>query len=371
MLAGSGFLSWGVACCLAAVIPPQGAKVDRSAVDAIIKPFLKDKDYLALVVGVTRPEGRQIYAYGKYTLDGKTHAPAADTVFEIGSITKVFTGTLLADLVSAGKVRLDDPAQKYLPPDLKLPRRDDRDISLLHLATHSSSLPVQPPNIGIFALAHKSMKNPYSQYRLAELAKSLESIKLAKPIGCEVRYSNLGVGLLGHALAGADKAASYEDALTRHVTRPLGMNDTSIYLSDSQRQRFPPCHDQKGAETPPWDFACLEACGGLRSTTQDLLLFVEANLGRRQTPLERAFRLAHETWRDRGPPNDYVGLCWMHDPLKQSKGTMTWHNGGTFGSRSFLGFVPGKNVGVVILSNSSHPVDDQGFALLEKLAKDQ
>src|SRR6185369_646660 len=128
---------------------------DRSAIDEIVKPYLKDKPYLGLVVGITRPAGHQVLGYGQVTLDGKKQVPAGDTIFEIGSITKAFTGTLLADQVLAGTVRLDDPIQKHLPDGLTIPRRDDRDITLLHLATHTSGLPVQPPLIGLFALTTK------------------------------------------------------------------------------------------------------------------------------------------------------------------------------------------------------------------------
>jgi CubicO group peptidase (beta-lactamase class C family) len=340
---------------------------ERAAVDKLVLPFLKDKPYLGLVVGVTQPDGQSVYSYGKVTLGGKARPPGADTLFEIGSITKVFTGTLLADQVVAGRLRLDDPVQKHLPPEWKVPRRDDRDITLLHLATHSSSLPVQPPLIGLFALAHGEVRNPYRDYQKADLAKSLASIKLDRPIGCRFEYSNLGVGLLGHALAHAAGARGYEELLRQRITGPLGMADTGIRLTPDQAGRFPPCHAKDGKETPAWTFGCLEPCGGLRSTAHDLLRFESANLGQRKSTLDRAFQLAHQPWRDTNRQNDYVGLCWMREKLSRGGPDMVWHNGGTFGSRSFLGLVPKAGVGVVVLSNSGHPVDELAIAILRKL----
>lgn len=206
----SGFFSLFVFLCVLCdtVVSSscRAAEPDRAAVDELVKPFLKDKPYLGLVVGITRPTGHQVYGYGEVTLEGKKQVPDAATLFEIGSITKIFTGTLLADQVLGGVVRLDDPVQKYLAGDMVVPRRDDRDISLLHLATHTSSLPVQPPALGLIALVSKDPANPYAQFDEARLRQTLADVKLPRPIGSRFVYSNLGVGLLGHALAHAAKA---------------------------------------------------------------------------------------------------------------------------------------------------------------------
>jgi CubicO group peptidase (beta-lactamase class C family) len=348
---------------------PAAAADPRAAVDKIVQPFRKDKPYLGLVVGVTGPDGHHVYGYGKVKLGGKSQPPGPDTLFEIGSITKVFTGTLLADQATAGVVRLDDPAQKHLPADWKVPRRDDRDITLLHLATHSSSLPAVPPILTLLALVRGHPLDPWSTFKQADLARALAATRLSRPIGCRFEYSNLGVGLLGHALAHAARAKGYEELLRQRVTGPLGMADTRITLTADQAARFPRCHGKDGKETPAWTFGCLEACGGLHSTVHDLLQFADANLGRRQTALDRAIRLAHETWRDTNSRDAYVGLCWMHEKLSRGGPDMVWHNGGTFGSRSFLGLVPKAGLGVVVLSNSGHPVDDLAIAILRKLAE--
>jgi CubicO group peptidase (beta-lactamase class C family) len=358
---------WAVLALLVFAAAGRGAD-DRSAVDALVKPFLEDKPYLGLVVGTTGPEGHRVYGYGKVTLDGKEQIPAGDTFFEIGSITKAFTGTLLADQVLAGKVRVDDPAQKYLP-DLTLPRRDDRDITLLHLATHTSSLPVQPPLIGLFALTTKNPGDPYAEFDRARLKTTLDHIQLYRPIGSRFEYSNLGVGILGHALVGAAKSTSYEDLLIQRILGPLSLGDTRIHLSAAQTKRLAPGRTDKGKPTSNWTFACLEGCGGIRSTADDLLTFADASLGRRKTPLERAFHMAHEAWRELPHKGDFIGFCWIRQESSKGGGVTVWHNGGTGGYRTFLGLKPRSGVGVVVLSNSPHSVDALGTAILDHLDK--
>ncbi len=362
------FLCVSVSLWLAS--PCRAAEPDRAAVDELVKPFLKDKPYLALVVGVTRPAGHQVFGYGEVTLEGKKQVPDAATLFEIGSITKIFTGTLLADQVLCGEVRLDDPVQKYLPDNLMVPRRDDRDISLLHLATHTSSLPVQPSSLGLVALLSKDPFNPYAQFDEARLRQTLSDMKLPRPIGSRFVYSNLGVGLLGHALAHAAKAKSYEDLLVQRLAKPLGLADTRMQLAAELNKRFAPGHNKEGKPTSPWTFACLEACGGLRSTSHDLLIFVDAAMNRRKTPLSEAFRMAHQPWRETGRKGESVGLCWFRREQMVGKNDVLWHNGGTGGYRSFLALVPEKGIGIVLLSNSPHSLDALGDSILKKIAED-
>jgi serine-type D-Ala-D-Ala carboxypeptidase/endopeptidase len=196
---------------------------------------------------------------------------------------------------------------------------------------------------------------------------------LNRPIGSRFEYSNLGVGLLGHALAHAAKAQSYEELLVQRLAKPLGLADTRLQLSAEQTKRFAPGHDKEGKPTSPWTFATLEACGGLRSTAHDMLLFANAAMGRQKTPLSEAFRMAQQPWRETclGPTGrQSIGLCWFREPLPQIKDEWIWHNGGTGGFRSFLALVPAKNLGVVLLGNSPHSLDKLAEDIVKALAKD-
>jgi serine-type D-Ala-D-Ala carboxypeptidase/endopeptidase len=348
---------------LAVLATPAQAEDWKAVVEKPAGAIVKDKKYATVVVGVLDGNKEQVFAFGEW--DGK--APDRDSVYEIGSVTKVFTGILLADRVKAGVVKLDDPVQKHLPDGWMMPRRDDRDITLLHLATHTSGLP-KPPN-GFLAAVLTHPDDPFTHFDEAALKKGLPTTKIEPAIGARYEYSNLGVGLLGHALVHASRAESYEALVADRVLKPLGLGDTTITLTDSQRKRLIPGHDSRGRRQPNWDFPCLAGCGAIRSTVGDLLKFVKANAdpsGR----LRDALRMAQQNWRDVEPKQEEAGLCWIrYVSGKKEPPPKVWHNGETGGYHSFVGFVPGRG-GVVVLCNAAvFKVDDVGMAVLNKLAE--
>lgn len=314
----------------------------------------------AVVVGVLDGDRERVYPFGSW--GGK--APDRDSVYEIGSVTKAFTGTLLAASVKAGVVKLDDPAQSHLPDGWTLPRRDDRDVTLLHLATHTSGLTRLPHGSLPFLLAEP--KNPYAKFDPPALQKGLPDTPVRQAIGARHEYSNLGVGLLGHALAHASNVRTYEQALTDRVLKPLAMADTGIALAEGRKQRLIPGHTEAGNPQGNWDFGCIEACGALRSTAGDLLKFVKANAFP-AGPLADGLRSAQQSWREIQPGRHEIGLCWMRFVDKKAP-PLIWHNGQTGGYHAFVGFVPGRG-GVVVLCNvATGKVDDVGFAVLKHLA---
>ena len=147
------------------------------------------------MVGVIEPQGRRVVAYGSLN-QGDPRPLNGDTIFEIGSVTKVFTSLLLADMVQRGEVALADPVAKYLPADVKVPERGGRVITLVDLSTHTSGLPRMPSNFH-----PKDPANPYADYTVEQLYQFLSSYQLTRDIGSQFEYSNLGGGLLGQALA--------------------------------------------------------------------------------------------------------------------------------------------------------------------------
>jgi serine-type D-Ala-D-Ala carboxypeptidase/endopeptidase len=346
---------------LAIFATPAQAGNWKAVVERPVNAVINDKKDATVIVGVLDKEKEQIIAFGE--CDGRV--PDRDSVFEIGSVTKVFTGLLLADCANAGVVKLDDPVQIHLPKDWKVPQRDDRDISLLHLATHTSGLPPQAEGFAPFVIADR--QHPYAKYDVPALKKGLATTKLEYPIGSRHKYSNVGVGLLGHALSHASKSRSYDAILTERVLKPLGMDDTGVALSESRRKRLVPGHTAGGKRQDPWDFACIEACGALRSTVADLLKFVKSNADPRG-PLKDALVMTHQPWRVIAPDEEEIGLCWFR-LLTKKDSPKVWHNGQTGECHSFIGFVPGRG-GVAVLCNvASMKVDDVGFAVLEQLAE--
>ncbi|HTY64554.1 MAG TPA: serine hydrolase [Acidobacteriota bacterium] len=351
--------------CLLSVHPgTAAAQMAPSAVlsNEEIQKILEDrlgerKDRVGIVVGIIEPAGRRTVAYGSF--DKNDARPVrGNTVFEIGSTTKVFTSLLLADMVQHGEVALSDPVAKYLPSNVKVPERG-RAITLEDLARHRSGLPRLPTNFNAAA----NPLNPYAQYSVQQLYEFLSGYTLPRDVGAAFEYSNLGVGLLGHVLtlaAGKD----YETLVRTRICQPLGMIDTAIMLSPELKARLATGHDNRYEATPNWDLPTLAGAGALRSTADDMLSFLAAQLGYKSTVLDPAIALT----RAKRMPADgkmEIGLGWLMRPKKDSE--IVWHNGGTGGYRSFVGFDPKSRIGVVVLSNvnTQAGVDDIGFHLLD------
>jgi serine-type D-Ala-D-Ala carboxypeptidase/endopeptidase len=319
----------------------------------LVRRIDQQKQALGIVVGVIEPGGRRVVAYGNLA-NGDPRTVDGDTIFEIGSISKVFTSLLLADMVNHKEVALDDPAAKYLPEHVKLPERSGKSITLLDLATHSSGLPRLPSN-----LKPKDPGNPYAGYGVDDLYQFLSGYTLPRDPGSEVEYSNLGGGLLGHLLA-YRAGTDYESLIRSRITEPLGMPDTGITLSSSMKQRIATGHNALLAPVSYWDFTTLAGAGALRSSANDILTFMEAFLGYKESALASAMKAMLEVRRPVGKTKFEIGLGW------HIFGDGVWHNGGTGGFRSFIGYDPKSRIGVVALSNTSTPsgVDDIGIHLL-------
>lgn len=326
-----------------------------SAVRSILAARVEAGQATGLVVGLLENGETRIVTFGKSGGPGERPLDSA-TVFEIGSVTKVFTTTLLADMVRRGELRLDQPVAELLPNSVKVPARGDTLITLLDLATQHSGLPRLPSN-----LAPKEPTNPYSDYTVERLYDFLSHHALMRAPGTAYEYSNLGMGLLGHALA-LRAGKPYEAALIERVLKPLGMNDTRITLTGDMKARLAAGHDPSGAVVGNWDFAALAGAGALRSTAADMLRFVAANLDSNDTPISADLRETHRPRHPAGSPNVSIGLAWH---LLNSFGAeIVMHNGGTGGYRSFIGYDPAMRLGVVLLSNSSGDVDDIALHLL-------
>lgn len=439
--------------------------------------------HAGIVVGILRGGDQWVAGYGSF--DAGRQPPDEDAIFEIGSVTKVFTTLVLAEMVVRGDVALDDPAQKHLPSNVQMPKWRGQEITLFHLATHTSSLPRLPGNLWKTV---KDAANPYANYQVSDMYEFLSGHKLKRPIGSRVAYSNLGMGLLGHIL-GLVAGKSYEELVSEHILRPLGMNHTSIALSPEQQGRLAPGHTSRGKVTATWDIPALAGCGGLRSTAGDVLRFMAASMNCATGPLAEAVRLCQRlypktrkalpswtdyalalllsglsvlaqwgfglvpgdvffvlavswpilfatsslglapgllatattvagtcflqhghhfnwrpglvmvglmlsggfAWRRPGLRNRRVMLGWQYQRLYQLDGVgidaqnvwvsmarrlflpfkrgprFVWHNGGTGGYASFVGFTPETEAAVVVLANSAKSVDSVGVEILKLL----
>lgn len=256
-------------------------------------------------------------------------------VFQIGSVGKTITATLLADAVRRGEVRLDERLDAFLPPGVRAPSYRGRAITLEHLATHRSGLPALPPNFDL------SAADPFARYDRAKLFAFLNAYELPRAPGAAYEYSNAGYGLLGLLLA--ERAGTSYAALARErVFAPLGMASTSA--GPRNDPRLLPGYDERGRRVPPWRFDVLAGAGSITSTAGDMLAYAAAQLPGAHGPLAEAARLAHAPRAE--CPEGRIGLAWTIAP----DGTL-WHSGGTNGFRSMLALAPRSRSAVVLLAN--------------------
>jgi CubicO group peptidase (beta-lactamase class C family) len=345
-------------CALLPLSPAtaQNNSISDSALSSIVGARIAARKANGIIVAVLE-KGRapRIVSAG---VSGISGLPLnANTLFEIGSVTKAFTGSLLADMVARGEVRLDDPISKYLPKSVHVPARKGKEITLVDLATQTSGLPRLPTN-----MRPADFSNPYADYTVQQLYDFLSAYTLPRDIGEKYEYSNVGVGLLGHVLS-LRAGKPYEQLLRERILEPLKMNDTMIQLADNAKPRMAQGFNALGAPVRLWDLPALEGMGALRSTTNDLLKFLAANLDTTATPIGRVLADARVPRHDAGRPDNSIGLAWH---VVNAFGTIiTWHNGGTGGFHSFIGMDAARQRGVIVLSNSVISLDDIGFHILE------
>lgn len=287
------------------------------------------------------------------TADGVERSGAPSTgIYQIGSITKVVTGLLLAREVVEGALSLGQPVSDLLPELVAVPAGS---ATLGALASHTSGLPRLPPGLWRKAIG-TGRRDPYADIDGPALVAALQGVRLRRP-GGPAAYSNLGYGLLGHALA-VHRETTYDAAVRDRITGPLGMADTACVPMD--RSRVVPGTARRGKPHPvAWGFDALAGAGALWSTVDDLVVFLRAQLEPPEGPLGEAMRLSH---RPLVGGRVEVALAWMR--LSGKGGALLWHNGGTAGYRSFVGLDHGRQRAVVVLGSSDRSVDRRGMTLV-------
>jgi len=308
---------------------------------------------VGIVVGYINGEETDLYSFGKTEIENGV-AVNETSVFEIGSISKTFTATLLALKVNSGEMSLDDPISKYLPKTVKVPTRNGQEITLKHLATHTSALPRMPNNF-----EPKNPKNPFADYTIEQLYSFISGYKLTRDIGTVNEYSNLGMGLLGHILE-LQSGKSYEELIIEHIANPLQMNDTRLVLTETMKDRLAKGHDGL-SETDNWDIITLAGAGGIRSTVSDMLKYMQANINADtiDSKLHNAMSLAHKSAFTDEQNRTHMALAWHIE-----NGKFLMHNGATGGYCSMSGLDKASKRGVVVLTNNNKNVDAIAIKLM-------
>lgn len=323
------------------VLPTAVCGLDlQKEIRPLAQPLIDDQLAVGLVIGVLRDGQTQVLGFGEVE-KGSKKTPDAKTIYEIGSVNKVFTGILLAKFVDAGTMKLDDPVTKHLPASVKLMSVDDQPITLKHLVTHTSGLPRLPDNI-----KPADIKNPYSDYSLEQLYAFLNGHQLRRAPG-EYEYSNVGMGLLGHVFE-VQTGKTYAELIQQHIAGPLRMHDTTLTLNEGQMRRLALPYDAALTGSSNWELPTFAGAGAIRSTCSDLLLFSEACCGTAREPSPAVMQLAMQKLHD----FENGGAAAMGWHIARD-GKSRWHNGMTGGYASWISVVPEKKVGVVVLANTA------------------
>lgn len=320
-----------------------------------VRKRIENGESVGMVIGFIDSHGKKEYSNSGTTGLDDDKPVNEFSIYEIGSISKVFTCITLADMVLNNELKLDDLAEKYLPETVKMPSRNKIEISLKHLASHSSALARIPTN-----MQPADPANPYADYTVENMYEFLSGYTLTRGIGGKYEYSNLGMGLLGHILS-LKAGTEYEQMIIERICNVLEMESTFITFTLKLKKRLARGHNSAG-EVPNWDIPTLAGAGAIRSTANDMLTFLAANMGVKRSKLSAAMDMTHRAQVDISKEMR-VGLGWhIRD---NGKTQIIWHNGGTGGYRTFCGFIKDKKIGVVVLSNMNISADDIGFHLLD------
>jgi CubicO group peptidase (beta-lactamase class C family) len=340
--------------------PVRAAPVSDAEIARLLR-FRAEMQHQAtgMVVGVIRASGSSLVAYGPTDRKG-ARKMAGDTIFEIASLSKIFTDLLLADAVVRGQAALDDRLAAYVPAGVSVPEFEGAAIVLADLATHTSGLPLRPDNLD----ALPDAPDKYAGYTLDQLYAGLPNYKLTRPPGAKFEYSNVAVSLLGQGLA-LRQHTTYAELLHARITGPLGLADTRLGIDPAAGDRLAQGHDIDLKPVGPTDDGALDPAGGLKSTANDLLRFLGVFLDRGKGELPTAARLMLTVDRPGDDKDTRMVLGWRRAVIGGE--TFYWSNGSGDGSRTFMGFNPATGIAVVALADASSAegLDDIGRHVLD------
>ncbi|MDQ0593215.1 D-alanyl-D-alanine-carboxypeptidase/D-alanyl-D-alanine-endopeptidase [Chryseobacterium ginsenosidimutans] len=308
--------------------------------------YMENPARVGISIGIFKDGKSYFYNYGTTEL-GKSELPTSKSVYEIASITKTFTGTLLAHALVDGKIKPDDDIRKYLDGNYPNLEFEKHSITVAHLTNHSSGLPQFLPD------QSETFKKPmdsvalilsdfYKNYSKKKFYEDLHQAKLAFVPGTDYKYSNVATQIAGDILEKVYHK-SYEDLLSEYITKPLNMSRTIVGTDSS---KLLTCYNEKGKVMPRNITTIMAPTGGILSTTEDLVKYMQYHLNEK----DKYVKASHTpTVKGEG---DQIGLYWRLNNYDDGTKTI-YHTGGTFGFSSVLQIYPSKNMGIVVLSNES------------------
>lgn len=340
--------------------------VMRTGMDSVVHtsviPFMSDSSKIGISIGVYKSGKSYFYNYGSTQKENKT-LPTNNTVYEIGSISKTFTGTLLAQAVKDKKVNIDDDIRLYLDGSYPNLEYRGQPVRLFHLVSHISGLPFfLPDNPNLFQNANFdtlpfTIYNIQQNYSKQQFFEDLHKVKLDTIPGFKFQYSNSGAQLLKYILERVYNMP-YDKLLKTFITNPLKMENTNSLFSKNNTRLLVKGYNAKG-NIMPYNPQILDAAGGIFSTVADMLQYIKFHLDE----TNEIVALSHKITR--GNINKHaLGLNWQ-EQLTSMKYKKIWQSGGTFGFSSYCVIYPELNIGIVLLTNESDPNTQSG---LEEIA---
>ena len=353
VLTAVAFLST-LSMTIAAQAPSPAPTSQQALSDVEIRRILVDRvdtqhRSIGIVVGIVSPAGRRVVGHGVFGA-GDSRPVTGETVFEIGSVTKVFTSWLLADMVRRGEVALADPVSRYLPHGLAVKSSDaGRTITLVDLATHTAGLPFWPSNVP----ATGDNAAALAGYTVEQLFEFISAFDVPPDVGTRWAYSNIDAGLLGVLLA-RRAGSTYDALLAGRITGPLTMTSTAVAVSPEMQARLASGHTAQLTAAARWNVPALAGGGSLHSSVDDLLTFLAA-LGDPGSAVAAAMPVMLGTRRQ--APGFQQALGWMLLP-SPSHDEILFHDGQTLGFASSISYDPATRTGVAVLSNTAAGVGD-------------
>lgn len=338
--------------------PAQVVELSDAEIADLLQRFIAVRKIPGIAVAIHDAKGSRTIRAGHVDLDRTT--PVSDsTQFDLGSITKPLVATLAARLADEGRLRLDEPLVSVLlgaQPPVSASR-----ITLEHLITHTSGLPRMPVTAGLVEGVVLHRRDPYSTISGNELRKFLQGWSPPEKLPAPFEYSNLGYAYLGQVIEARLQTPLFQP-LQRYVLAPAGMHRATFAVTAQRAAGL----SAAGLHAPAWDLAEFRAAGALRADARDMAALLRA-LVHAAPPFREA---DFEPRAARAEPDDkrrYVATGWMLS--RRNDGTTVWHNGGTGGFRSWMGFHRERRVGVAVLANAEVSVDDLGLHLLDSKHK--
>ncbi|WP_207426655.1 serine hydrolase [Pedobacter sp. SYSU D00535] len=330
------------------------AQIQTEQIQALIDREVANKRAKSIIVGIVDSSGRHIISAGRLS-DTDGRKPDGNTMYEIGSITKVFAGLLLADLSLENQVQLDDPVSKFVPSYVRVPAMNGKQITLRHLVSHRAGFPRNPVNVD-----PGNLDNPFADYTPELLYEYISNFTPTREANARFQYSNSGFCLLGEVVTKVS-GKDFETLTKERINAALGMDRTVYKLTPQLRENLAPPHLPNGARSSEWDIQ-LVAGGGLRSCANDLLTFAAANAGLVQTRLQPAIELSHLP-QAKKEGKEFMAMGWTL--YNQNGENIVYKDGSTGGYYSFIGVDKVRKRGIIILSNTSNSVTDLGKHLLD------